>query len=44
MQIRGKSVEMIKNADSKFGDYSTLHIGVMNQLKKIFLLIRQINV
>ena len=44
MQIRGKLVKMIKNADSKFDDYSILNIGVKNQLKKIFILIRQINV
>ena len=30
VQIRGKLVKMIKNADSKFDDYSILHIGVMN--------------
>ena len=30
MQIRGKLVKVIKNADSKFDDYSILHIGVMN--------------
>ena len=44
---------MIKNASSKFDDYSISSnhaklgkfycIGVMNQLKKIFLLIQQIN-
>ena len=28
---------MIKDADSKFDDYSISHIGDMNKLKKIFL-------
>ena len=30
VQIGGKSVKMIKNADSKFDDYPVLRIGVMN--------------
>ena len=36
VQISGKLVKMIKNADSKFDDYSILRIRVMNQLKNIF--------
>ena len=30
VQRKGKLVKMIKNADSKFDDYSILRIGVMN--------------
>ena len=30
VQISGKLVKMIKNADSKFDDYSILKIGVKN--------------
>ena len=30
VSFRGKLVKMIKDADSKFGDYSILRIRVMN--------------
>ena len=30
VQIRGKLIKMIKNADTKFDDYSILQVGVMN--------------